>query len=289
MKILHELPPLTAEDCFLVFDRKKEIFDFPLHYHEVYELNFISGGAGTKRIVGNSVEEIEDLELVLVGKNLPHCWTEAPVYQHPIHEVTIQFHPELLNDNLLQRNQLMPIKKMLEKSGRGILFSQETTLRLKDKICQLSTLQGFDSVLAFLFLLHHLSLDSSDKLLVSTNYKNAEIVSDNLRLEKSLSFIKNNYEKNITLEETAKEINLGAASFCRFIKKNTGKGFIDNLHEIRMGQVSRLLIESNLSISEISYSCGFNNLSFFNRLFKKRFHCTPKEFREQNYGTKRFI
>lgn len=289
MKILHELPPITSEDCFLVFDRKKKIFDFPLHYHEVYELNFISGGAGTKRFVGNSVEEIKNIELVLIGKNLPHCWLEAPVFLNPVHEVTIQFHPELLNDNLLQRNQLMPIKKMLEKSKHGILFSQETTLKVKDKICQLSKLQGFDSVLAFLFLLHHLSLDSSDKLLVSDNYKNAEIVSDNLRLEKSLSFIKNNYEKNITLEETAKEINLGPASFCRFIKKKTGKGFIDNLHEIRMGQVSRLLIESNLSISEISYSCGFNNPSFFNRLFKKRFHCTPKEFREQNYGTKKFI
>jgi hypothetical protein len=162
-----------------VFDRKKKIFDFPLHYHEVYELNFISGGAGTKRFVGNSVEEIKNLELVLIGKNLPHCWLEAPVFLNPVHEVTIQFHPELLNDNLLQRNQLMPIKKMLEKSKHGILFSQETTLKVKDKICQLSKLQGFDSVLAFLFLLHHLSLDSSDKLLVSNNYKNAEIVSDN--------------------------------------------------------------------------------------------------------------
>jgi AraC-like DNA-binding protein len=132
-------------------------------------------------------------------------------------------------------------------------------------------------------------MDSSDTLLASSNYKNSEIVADNERLEKTLSFIKNNYEKNITLEDTAKKINLCPASFCRYIKKNTGKGFIDNLHEIRLGQVTRLLIESNLSIAEISYSCGFNNLSFFNRLFKKKFNCTPKEFREQNDGTKIFI
>lgn len=289
MKILHELPPLTAEDCFLVFDRKKQFFDFPLHYHEVYELNFISGGTGTIRIVGDNKAPINELELVLIGKNLPHCWVDAPPFKYPVHEVTIQFHPELLNENLLQRNQLLHIRKMLEKASRGILFSKETTDSLKEKICQLSTLQGFDSVLAFLYLLHHLSMDSSDTLLASSNYKNSEIVSDNERLEKTLSFIKNNYEKNITLEETAKKINLCPASFCRYIKKNTGKGFIDNLHEIRLGQVTRLLIESNLSISEISYSCGFNNLSFFNRLFKKKFNCTPKEFREQNYGTKIFI
>ena len=273
----------------MVFDRKKQFFDFPLHYHEVYELNFISGGTGTIRIVGDNKAPINELELVLIGKNLPHCWVDAPPFKYPVHEVTIQFHPELLNENLLQRNQLLPIRKMLEKASRGILFSKETTDSLKEKICQLSTLQGFDSVLAFLYLLHHLSMDSSDTLLASSNYKNSEIVSDNERLEKTLSFIKNNYEKNITLEETAKKINLCPASFCRYIKKNTGKGFIDNLHEIRLGQVTRLLIESNLSISEISYSCGFNNLSFFNRLFKKKFNCTPKEFREQNYGTKIFI
>jgi AraC-like DNA-binding protein len=214
---------------------------------------------------------------------------DAPPFKYPVHEVTIQFHPELLNENLLQRKQLLPIRKMLQNASRGILFSKETTDSLKEKICQLSTLQGFDSVLAFLYLLHHLSMDSSDTLLASSNYKNSEIVADNERLEKTLSFIKNNYEKNITLEDTAKKINLCPASFCRYIKKNTGKGFIDNLHEIRLGQVTRLLIESNLSIAEISYSCGFNNLSFFNRLFKKKFNCTPKEFREQNDGTKIFI
>jgi AraC-like DNA-binding protein len=104
-----------------------------------------------------------------------------------------------------------------------------------------------------------------------------------------LSFINNNFEKNIRLEEAARKINLGPASFCRFIKKNTGKGFVDHLHEIRISQVLRLLIDTDYSISEISYRCGFNNLSFFNRLFKKKFQCTPKEFREQHYGTRVFI
>lgn len=289
MKILHELPPLTSEDCFLVFDRKKKFFDFPLHYHEEFELNFISGGKGTKRIIGDSEEEIESLELVLVGKNLPHCWLESPKQAKPIHEVTIQFHPGLFNDNLLQRNQLMPIRNLLEKSSRGILFSQETTKAIEDKICQLSVLQGFDSVLTFLSILHHLSLDKSEKILASGEYKNSTIISDNERIEKTLAYIKGNYEKNISLEDTAKIINLGPESFCRFIKKNTGKGFIDHLHEIRMSQVLRLLIDTDNSISEISYRCGFNNLSFFNRLFKKKFQCTPKEFREQHYGTRVFI
>lgn len=289
LKILHESPPLTSADCFLVFDRKKKFFDFPLHYHEVYELNFISGGAGTKRFVGDSQEEIKDLELVLVGKNLPHCWLDAPVLKNPMHEVTIQFHPDLLDANLLNRNQLMPIRKLLERAGRGILFSQETTHFLKNKICQLSTLQGFESVLTFLYILHNLSLDNSEKLLVPIEYKNSSIISDNERIETVLSFINSNYEKNITLEETARKINLGPASFCRFIKKNTGKGFVDHLHEIRISQVLRLLIDTDYSISEISYRCGFNNLSFFNRLFKKKFQCTPKEFREQHYGTRVFI
>lgn len=284
MEILHELPPITNKDCFVVFDRKKNLFDFPIHYHEVLELNFISGGAGTKRIVGDNMEEVQNLELVLVGKNIPHGWIDAPNFKNPVHEVTIQFHPDFLNDSFLERNQLAKLKRMIELSKRGILFSQNTILKIKEDICQLSKLTGFDSVLTFLHILHILSLDVPDKILVTEHFEHKGINAEIDRIEKVFNFLRNNYEKNITLEESARLINLGKASFCRFMKKNTGKSFIENLNEIRLEHVSQLLRESNLSISEISYSCGFNNLSFFNKIFKNKFLCTPKEFRNLNFG-----
>jgi AraC-like DNA-binding protein len=101
--------------------------------------------------------------------------------------------------------------------------------------------------------------------------------------------MQSNYDKNITLEEMAKLVGMTEVSFSRFIKKRTGKTFVDSLNEIRIGHASRLLIDTTHTIAEISYQTGFNNLSYFNRVFKARNSCTPKEFREDFSGTRTFI
>src|SRR5215216_2018618 len=123
ISILKEAPPLTKSDCFSLFARYKTEFDFPLHFHEEYELNFIENAKGVKRVVGDSMEEIDDLELVLVGPNIPHAWFTHKCVCNEILEVTIQFHKDLFDEKFLRRNQLNFIRSMLEKSSRGILFS----------------------------------------------------------------------------------------------------------------------------------------------------------------------
>src|SRR5688572_6360870 len=72
--ILREITQLTKGDCFTIFKRVKSEFDFPLHYHEELELNFILNAKGARRVIGDHIEEIDNLELVLVGSNLPHVW-----------------------------------------------------------------------------------------------------------------------------------------------------------------------------------------------------------------------
>ena len=98
-----EIPPLTSNDSFLVFDRVKEKFDFPIHFHPEFEVNFIQNGKGVRRIVGDDIEEIEEFELVLVGPNLYHAWETYKCKEKDIHEITIQFDEKLFDDNLLSR------------------------------------------------------------------------------------------------------------------------------------------------------------------------------------------
>jgi transcriptional regulator GlxA family with amidase domain len=78
-------------------------------------------------------------------------------------------------------------------------------------------------------------------------------------------------------------------SFSRFFKARTGITFIDSLNEIRLGNASRMLIDTTHSIAEIAYNCGFNNISNFNRIFKTKKKCTPKEFRESYSGKRIFV
>ncbi|HEY4208173.1 MAG TPA: AraC family transcriptional regulator [Puia sp.] len=288
--IIREITPLTQNDCFTIFSRVKKEFSFPLHYHEELELNLIINARGARRIVGDHIDTIDDLELVLVGPNLYHAWFTHQCHSEEIKEVTIQWHKDLFEDKLLRRNQLSFIRSMLERSQKGILFSRETTTALAPRIQSLNQKNGFDSVLELMSILHDLSISRNMRTLSDASFTNEHFTYNSRRIEKAFEYMNNNYDKPISLGEVARVVNMTEVSFSRFIKKRTGNTFIDSLNEIRLGHASRMLIDTTHSIAEISYNCGFNNISNFNRIFKKKKTCTPKEFRENfNSGTRVFI
>lgn len=288
--IIKEITPLTQNDCFTIFSRVKSEFNFPLHFHEEFELNLIVNAKGAKRIVGDNVEEIDDLELVLVGPNLSHVWLSHNCTSENITEVTIQWHKDLFDDKFLKRNQLSFIRRMFDRSVRGILFPRATAESVAPRLLAINQMQGFDSVLELMSILHELSTSKSMRILSDVTFNNAQVLNYNSRrIDKAYEFMNTNFHKPISLKDLAKLVNMTEVSFSRFIKKRTGNTFIDSLNEIRLGHATRMLIETTHSIAEISYNCGFNNISNFNRFFKKKKHCTPKEFRENFAGTRVFI
>jgi AraC-like DNA-binding protein len=288
--IIREITPLTQNDCFTIFSRVKKEFSFPLHYHEELELNLIVNAKGARRIVGDHIDTIDDLELVLVGPNLYHAWFTHQCKSEEIREVTIQWHKDLFEDKLLRRNQLSFIRSMMDRSQKGILFSREAAAALAPRILALNQRTGFDGVLELLAILNDLSTSPHMRTLSDASFTNQHFTYNSRRIEKAFEYMNNNYDKPITLGEVARLVSMTEVSFSRFIKKRTGNTFIDSLNEIRLGHASRMLIDTTHSISEISYHCGFNNISNFNRIFKKKKTCTPKEFRE-NFasGTRVFV
>jgi AraC-like DNA-binding protein len=289
-KLLREITPLTQSDCFTIFSRVKSAFDFPLHYHEEFELNFIQNAKCARRVVGDHIEDIDDLEMVLVGSNLQHAWFTHQCKSKEIREITIQFHKDLFDEKFLRRNQLSFIRILLEKSLRGISFSRETTQQLAPRIIDLNQKHGFDSVLELMSILHDLSTSRNMRILSDSSFNNTEQYTYNSRrIEKTLEYMNQNFDKPVTLNEVARLANMSDAAFSRFFKQRTGNTFIDSLTEIRLGHASRMLIDTTQSIAEIAYHCGFNNISNFNRIFKKKKNCTPKDFRESFSGTRIFI
>ena len=288
-KILHEITPLTPNDCFTLFSREKTGFDFPLHHHEEYELNLIINAENAKRVIGDHVGSLGKLELVLIGPNLSHAWFTHKCSSKKIQEVTIQFHKDMLEEKFLQRNQLSFIRNMFEKSARGISFSKETAQRVQPRITGLVQKSGFDSVLELLSILHELSRASNCTILSNWTSNNLPVNSYSRRIEKVIDYMYTNYRNEISLETVSKLAGMPEVSFSRFIKKHTGKTFIDTLNDIRLGHTTRMLIGTTHSVAEIANHCGFNNISNFNRLFKKKKNCTPKEFRESYSGTRIFI
>ncbi|HUZ59088.1 MAG TPA: AraC family transcriptional regulator [Hanamia sp.] len=290
-KILKEITPLTQSDCFSVFSRTKKEFDFPLHFHEEFELNFIKNAAGAQRVIGDHVAEIEDIELVLVGSNLQHGWFTHKCKNKVIHEITIQFHRDLFDEKFLQRNQMGFIKDLFQNSSRGVLFSKSASLAIMPRIIDLTQKHGFDSVLELMSILHDLSISRNFRTLSDLSFNKEISTYNSRRIEKIMEFMNDNFNHNITLGDAAKLAGMTEVSLSRFFKLRTGKTFVDTLNDIRLGHASRMLIDTTQSVNEIAYKCGFNNMSNFNRIFKKKKDSTPKDYRHSytSVGVRTFV
>ena len=287
-KVHREITPLSPEDSFLVFDRTKSEFDFPVHFHPEYELNFISNAKGVKRVVGDSIEEIDDIELVLIGPNLHHGWFTNNCLSTKIHEITIQFHRDLFNDEFLARKIMKPIKDMFERSIHGILFSNKTAADIYQRISKLSKLDSMDYFLELMSILYDLANSRNQKLL-STYTANRENFENSDNIKTVYEYVQENFSNKITLAEVADLVNMSHVSFNRFMKKRTGKTFVDYVNDVRIGYAAIRLIEKDNSISEIAFNCGFNNIANFNRVFKKLKKCTPSQYKNEFSGIKRIL
>jgi AraC-like DNA-binding protein len=287
-KIHREITPISNQDSFLVFERVKDVFDYPVHFHPEYELNFVDNGKGLRRIVGDSIEEVAGLELVLVGPNLFHGWEQHQCTQKRMHEITIQFHNDLFDNTFLNRKIMKPIKDMFERSSHGIIFSESDIQAILPRILRVSKLEGIDYFLELFSILYDLANSRNQRLLSTTTiYMESFENSDKLKL--LYDFVQENYANKITLDEVSELMNMSSVSFNRFIKKRTGKTFVEYVNDVRIGYASRWLIEKDLSISEIAFLCGFNSIANFNRVFKKNKGCTPTKYRQDFLGIKRVL
>ena len=287
-----EITPLSERDCFVVMERKKQEFDFPIHIHNEYEINYIENAKGAQRVVGDSVEEIDDFELVLITEpRLEHAWFTHNCTSGSIYEITIQFSATVFDSSLLAKNQFKSIDNMLKLAKRGVAFSRSDILNIRHLIIDLAhdREETFNSVVKFLQLLNSISNAQSTRVLSSSSFANTLENFDSKRIARIMEYLNEHYRNPIKFEDLANVVNMSASSIRKEIKLHTGKNFIDCLNDIRLGKAIRGMLDSpTQSISEIAYQNGFHNLSNFNRTFREKKGCTPREFRE-NYAKRRFV
>lgn len=289
-KVIHEITPLMGKDVLYIADRRKKEFTYPIHNHEVYELNFVEHAAGVRRIVGDSNELIGEYDLVLItSPDLEHVWEQGNCTSEDIREVTVQFDLDLSDSGIFARNPFNSMKKMMLEAQKGLCFPMNAIMRVYQQIDTLSSIKdGFYAFTQFLTILYELSKCDGARTLSSSSFAKVEVPSDSRRVQKVKSFIDQNYKDEIRLTQVADIAGMSPSAFSRFFKLHTGRNLSEYIIDLRLGYASRMLVDSTHSIAEIGFSCGFNNLSNFNRIFKKRKGCSPSEFRE-NYHKTRII
>ena len=279
--VLTEITPLSDKDCFYIIDRHKTEFTYPVHRHKELELNFIENARGARRIVGDSVETIGDLDLVLVGgRNLEHTWAQGDCTSGDIREITIQFSHDLLSGEMLGKNQFAPILRMFSDAEHGVVFPTGTILRVYGKLEELVGMKDpFRQFLLFLALLNELAVRGGYRVLASSAFAHVEDSTDSRRIHKVKQYIDAHVTDNVRQTDLAAMVGMSPSAFSNFFKMHTGRTLSDYVIDIKLGRATRLLVDSSKNIAEICYECGFNNLSNFNRIFKAKRGYTPREFR----------
>ena len=252
------------------------------HFHPEYEvvLHIKSNGA---RIVGDSVELFDRYDLVLIGRNIPHCWNyyKQDDMLPEKHGIMMHFKRESLGDGLLSQHEMHAVNDLLAQADRGILFSTEEGKKAEVELVKMINNKGIDKMINFFSLLKILCSSEKRLSLCSENYKQAFDERGNKKMTDVYVYIRENYFKPISLEQISKIAHMTPFTFSRFFKKNSGAGFVEYLNRVRTNKACYLLRETEYQVHDIAIECGFGSISNFNKQFKKTEGYSPRQYRAQ--------
>jgi AraC-like DNA-binding protein len=248
------------------------------HFHPEFELVYIEAEEGT-RCVGTNISKYKNSDLCLIGSNLPHLNFDYGIKTDYIKTV-LHIQPNFLKGAKLQTPELESIHALFEQSKYGIIFGEATKKKVRALFLEIHEQPYFDQFLNVLKLFKILSEAPDIKLLHKKLPQNLYNTKDTNRIQKVYTFIENNFEKKIELEELCALTNLSKAAFCRYFKKMTKLTFTEFLNNYRINEAKMLLMAGN-NVSETCYTCGFESLSYFNRTFKKTVGENPIAFKQK--------
>lgn len=277
MKVILEHIQPDANSSFKVLHIKGvpiSELNWQYHYHSEIEIVCVKTGKGTRH-VGYHKSHFEDGALALIGSNIPHSGFGLNATD-PHEEIVIQFKEEILS---LPENEsdTAAIRKLLEISRYGVLFSSKVKQDIIPKLEILSQAEGYKRYLLLLDILFELS-KTTDFELMNTEVMPYTIVSRNrTRLEAVFTYVENGYQNELDIMQAAELANLTKPAFCNFFKKATSITFVEFVNRYRIDKAC-ILLSQEKSIAESCYATGFNNITYFNKIFKKYTKTTPGQF-----------
>jgi AraC-like DNA-binding protein len=253
------------------------------HFHKEYEILYNIENSGT-RFVGDSISRFNNGDLVLVGTHIPHYWHSDDQFFEENSNlkakvVLIQFVENFLGDRFFASPEMKNINSLFSKAAHGIRFKGNDATKIGDKIIQILEAEGWKKMIMMIEILGLMSEAKDIELLSSCGFTEAAHYSNQQKISDLFNFIISNYNREIKLEEAASFLNMNESAFCRYLKKSTTKTFSQILNEIRIGFACKKMINTDKNISEIAFECGYLNISYFNRVFKKVKGRTPHIYR----------
>ncbi|MEO9892721.1 AraC family transcriptional regulator [Aurantibacter sp.] len=274
MKPILEPILLGQNKSILGFQYEAPNFETPWHFHPQHELTYIVESVGTK-LIGDFVGSYEPGELVLLRSNLPHCWKNIPNSSSFSKSIVIQW-----NKGVFPKvPELELIFNLLRKADKGLLFDKDQTKELLPLLQQLPKLKKHELYVQLLQLLTKLST-CSYKTISEASFTDNLTTKFGSRMSAIHDFISKNFNRKIYLKEMAELVNMSEQSFSRFFTKMMRRPFFTYLNEYRINMAVRMLLDTDKSVSQIGFDCGYESLPFFHKQFNKFKGCTPLTFQK---------
>lgn len=273
---------LNQDESFFIGIFQDNLEKSTWHYHNNYEISFITEGSG-KRIVADSIEDFQPGDLVFLGRNLPHVWIadkgQGIWSNRTLEMVFLQFTEKVLCSQLLDLPEFSHVSKALSLSEQGIQIVGQTLNEVSELMLQMPYLKGFERMLHFFKMMDIIGKSESHIQLASKEYLMVRFKTGNKRIAAIHEYLMNNYREEVNLKQLAELVNMAEGSLCRFFKENMEMTLFEYLNQIKTDFACKLLMDPDLSILEVCLDSGFNNLSHFNKQFKKITGVPPSEYR----------
>lgn len=252
---------------------------FYWHFHPEYEIVYVEAETGIRHI-GDHISKYKESDLALIGPNIPHLNFDYGV-KTTVDTVVVQMKEHFLGTTFFALPEIAAINQLFERAKSGLAFYGDTKRKAGAQLKQLTTLTHFDQLIALLQIFHALALSNEVIELKSRPIANASVLKEQERLHKIYHFIETHYQQAIDVNEVAELSNLTTAAFCRYFKKSTHLTFTDFLNQYRINQARKLLLYDK-NVTETCYESGFENLSYFNKIFKKLTGENPSAFKKRH-------
>lgn len=279
--IYFQIPKIDKEGFVVEYDNVDHFYD-RLHHHPELQLIYIIKGTGDL-FVGDSITPFEGGSLFLLGSNQSHLFKSSPEYFEEdsilnCRSISIFFNMHSLGKGFFDISETVTIRNLINRADRSMKFEAETARKFGEQMQELINISGFDRFLNILSILNALSQSDKFDYLTTISHSQPPTDKESERINNVINYILTHYKEDIPLKTIADVANYSKAAFCRFFKQRTRKTFSEFLNEVRVAQACKLLRNSDLNISQICYESGYNNVSNFNRQFKKLTGTTPKSY-----------
>lgn len=277
--VLEKIEPVFGSSFTLLqFDESQDCNRPHWHFHPEYEIVYISNGRG-KRHIGDHISYFEEGDLIFLGPNLPHFgFTEEVFEQHE--EIVVQMKEDFLGPDFLKKPEMLKIAQLFQRSRQGLSFGVSLRHEIGEQLHQMLDMNSFDRLLMLLSILHKLANTNEYQMLNASGFAVEVNAQDQDRMQTVYSYVQENFQEDVNLDQAARLVNMTVPAFCRYFKKLTRKTFSQFVNEFRIAHACRLLGVEAQTIASVSFESGFNNLSHFNRQFKQITGHSPREYRK---------